>query len=284
MRITFLAVTCLALASDLGAQEEASPLIFGTRISKDRLVSAVRSCDQKVLRPPCTEVVKKAEQIFPSFGKGNLQFADYLASLEPRECPPGARVGTTEWVPSSKLLFIADHPMTCEPREVHLWDKKANRPVISLYDGHLIWKYAPATQQVATAPAETLQAGAPQIPVAVVDTPTTPRRAVPDQRIPVVKPGKPVIPRTVTVARVDTVTRLLRVTDTVKVTTNTVTEVRKGPRVWPWVVGTILAGGGIYACVRWCGGDEDELTSTTTVIVNNSMAIRRGGFSFSIGR
>lgn len=191
MRIFVLAVT-LALASVLEAQNAREyAVLYPRRITKAALAQAVRECDRKVLWVPCDEVVRKAEEMFPHVGKGNLQFADYIQGLEERACPVKASIRTSEWMPATEInqpqgrLVVGRHYMECESGEVLLWDKDLGKPVISLYDGNLVESYlAPDTKVAAqgAAPPATQtnppKSGAPTQPAGVT-------RARPDINIPV---------------------------------------------------------------------------------------------------
>jgi hypothetical protein len=282
MRITILAVTLLALASSLEAQGRTYSVLYGRNISQGDLVKAIQDCDKKVLRPPCAELTRKASDMFPGAGKTSFDLGNYVSSLEGRKCPSNARVTTAAWVPAKELgqsqgrLAVVDQDSGCHATETLLWDKDENKPVISLYDGNLISNYR--------APAETLQAGAQRDPAGVTsgsasdsaakcDTPCTQRRTTTsDTRINTSKANQPALRPVPT--RVDTVTRILQVTDTVNVTTHTVTEVRKGPRIWPWVLGAVALGGGIATYCHFEGCGSSNVNTNTNI--NGMAAMRRG--------
>lgn len=281
MRI-ILAVTFLALASRLEAQGRTYSVLYGRNISQGDLVKAIQDCDKRVLRPPCAELTRKASEMFSGAGKTSLDLANYVSTLEGRKCPSNARVTTAAWVPAKELgqsqgrLAVFDQDSGCHATETLLWDKDENKPVISLYDGNLIASYKVTTaQQVATAPAETLQAGTARAPL---DTPVMRPTTTSAQRIPVVKPQQPAL-RPVP-SRRDTVF-LVRV-DTMKIerSDSTVIEIRDRHKGFPWktAIGTAAGLGiltGVACAMDWldCSGDSNTNTNTN---INGMAAMRRG--------
>lgn len=304
MRITILAVTLLALASDLEAQgTRENSLITGRGITQDSLSKALRECDREVLRPSCDQIGAMARRLFPDAvgprGLAHVRFADYVTSLEPRPCPKGASVRQTEWIPPrltsdrKGVLVESTIDMLCSSSEVILWDRARDRPVVSLFDGNMIRSYKAPMPQVASALPETTQAGAPSARSVVdqrpkVDTP--PRRMTASEiRTPVVKPPLVMPPRAI--ARVDTVflnSTVVRV-DTVWITTKETTEIhtqaRSGFPFWR-VLGVAAALGALSwaGCeyVFGCGGTDITVTNTNINGSSGMRAAMRRGFSLTL--
>jgi len=289
MRIMFLAMVLgTALASDLGAQGTREySLIFGRRISRADLATAIQNCNKAVLRPPCEEIVRKAEELFPSFGKGNVQLADYIRTLEEKTCPRGAYIRQTEWIPASQVstqvgrLVLASHTMDCTSQEVLLWDKSANKPVLSLYDGNFVESYTGPSVHSA---AQTSSAGNQQSGASVrkpgSNSRTATRTTTSEQRINTAALGKDK-----EVRRVDTLWRTTVVYDTVTLTNVVTKEVLRVDTVWksrdfPWKkallwTGGVLASGGIataiYCHIEGCG--VDTRVSSTNVNRNSGLRV-----------
>ncbi|MBX4195371.1 hypothetical protein KW796_00195 [Candidatus Parcubacteria bacterium] len=159
MRIRLAVAVLAALASVSEAQgfAEGAPLVFSGPITKARFAKAIQDCDKAVLRPSCSAVIQKFEEVqkiqFTEGSNKQVQLADYVRSLSDRPCPTGAKFKTTEWVPGSGgqpgSLIIGYGDWGCTgSREIFLWD--GDKPVFSLADGHMILDYrAPQVARVA---------------------------------------------------------------------------------------------------------------------------------------